>query len=250
MKLIVMKQIKYSLLLFALLSTIKPPGGVQFLGISLAFASEDDQYNEDPINPENPENPNNGGGEEPVGTKPQDPADDPVVVKQPYPGPSEEAPVAEQPAPAPVEEAPPVVVEQPAPVEEAPPVVVEQPAPLPEPVKYRCDILLDKTGLYLNMFNSGYMAISNVTECMLNEANGIGGSCDDKKLITVLKNDQVRSINELNVPRGSLVTIIEDKDPSFFLCFSWTHGLILSVANSKVVMINPAPKKSKGLFGF
>ncbi|MDZ4661461.1 MAG: hypothetical protein SGJ18_07545 [Pseudomonadota bacterium] len=197
MKLVVLKHIKYTLLLFALLSFIKPPGGVQMFGTSFALAAEED-YNEAPVNTPKPE-------------------DDPIVVKQPYPGPAD------------------------------PPTDVQ---PTPEPIKYRCDILLDKTGLYLNMFNAKYIAISNVTECMLNEANGIQGSCDHEKLITVIKNEQIRSIGELSVPQGSLVTIIEESDPSFFLCFSWTRGLILKIANSKVVMINPAQKSSTGRFGF
>lgn len=221
-----LERIKLLILTFTLFSLASPPTSVNFFGISSAFAANEenyDEYNEDPI-----------------------------VVKQPYPGPYDEQPGEEDP---PVTQEPPAnpeppVVDTPAPMPEPPPAQSPGPEPIPEPVKYRCDLLVDKTGVYLSMFNSKYIAVSNVTECMLNEANGIKGSCDNQKLITVLRSEQVPMPNELTLSHDSLVTLVEEEDPSLFLCFSWTHGLILKVENTKVVIINPAKKKSRNLFGF
>lgn len=113
--------------------------------------------------------------------------------------------------------------------------------PVPPPYKVtRCDLLIDKTGVYFNLgTQSNYIAVTGVTECAYNEINHIEGECSEDPNLTILRPEDIDGINnsDLAVDRDHAVTI-EPGDNAMFVCLSLSGTLIISAPMGKIILVD------------
>lgn len=193
-----------------------------------ALANSTDVYNEDPYNenPVDPSTPNTPPVNEPPATT------EPPVTSNP-PSQSQEIPKPPV-ASLPNEE------QNPQPATPSP-----EPTTQPAPIKLQCDLLIDKTGIYLGMMGSNYLAIKNVNECRFYETNRLNQKCNPDKLITVLAPENAYTSHEMIIPQNSLITVIEKDDPQYFICVSLFRGISIGIDKTRVLLVTPKVKKSR-----
>lgn len=235
------------------------------LMFNTAFAAQaiaSDIYSETLSDGEFPPNPN-----DPYDENPSFPDEIPLPIPLPAPAPAPQPTPGQQPAPTPVPvpvpqqpaPAPTPIPQQPVPVPQQPapaPAPAPQPAPTPGPnpsqpssQQFRCDLLIDKTGVYLSILGTrNYIAVTYINECALYQRSGIARTCDPYKPVTVLTTDQVKTPADISIPRDRIITILEAEDPSLFLCVSFFRGIIFSAGNTRIILVQPQLKTKKSLF--
>ena len=142
---------------------------------------------------------------------------------------------------------PPVVVDptpvDPTPVDPAPvdPAPVDPPTPPPYQVTY-CDVLVDRTGLYIGgLFgrDTDYIAVTGVTECAYNEANGIPGDCDPDVDLTIIRKESVTNAPNAEIIVNQNQAFVIEPNPSneMFMCLSYSQGVVLSLGSTRLVFV-------------
>jgi len=107
--------------------------------------------------------------------------------------------------------------------------------------KVRCDLLVDKNGIFTNIRGNNYLAITGITECAFNEINEISGPCDPDKEVTILRPEEIEDIenDDLKLPTNRVVEILPADDPRIFLCLSYEGKVVASIRGIKVIIGMP-----------
>lgn len=100
-----------------------------------------------------------------------------------------------------------------------------------------CNILIDKTGLYFGD-ESGYIAITGLTECAYNKINKIPGPCDDQVEVVILQPKEIEGIDDPDIQNtNKRITIIDQSDYALFLCISFKGVFAISAGKKKIIFV-------------